>query len=146
MLWEQLFKVAPCWLVQDSARTLSFSFCQPAHNLNKTKGTLVQEPGYRITTFWSIGSYSTFKWMGLPFWKGIEGFGVFLWLFVNVHFEKCFGPWIIQFDGSINLVIEGSPSKQDWTCCSFLHCWSNFLTYTKDLRNANQCWTVLRIA
>ena len=32
-LWEQIFKVSPCWLVRDSAGTLSFSFCQTAHDL-----------------------------------------------------------------------------------------------------------------
>ena len=40
MLLEQHFKVAPCGLVQDSADTLSFSFCQTAHYLNKAKGKL----------------------------------------------------------------------------------------------------------
>ena len=35
MLLEQLFKVAPCWLVRDLAGTLSFSFCQTAHDLKK---------------------------------------------------------------------------------------------------------------
>ena len=32
MIWMQLFKVAPCWLVQCSAVTLWSSFYQTAHN------------------------------------------------------------------------------------------------------------------
>ena len=33
ILLEQLFTVAPSWLVQGLARTLSFSFCKMAHDL-----------------------------------------------------------------------------------------------------------------
>ena len=33
MLLGQLFKVAPCGLVQDLAGTVSFSLCQTAHDL-----------------------------------------------------------------------------------------------------------------
>ena len=33
MLLEQLFKVAPCGLDRDSAGTLSFSYCQTAHDM-----------------------------------------------------------------------------------------------------------------
>ena len=38
MLLEQLYKVATCRLVQDSARTLSYSFCQKAHNSKNLVG------------------------------------------------------------------------------------------------------------
>ena len=38
ILLEQLFKVAPCRLVQDSAGTLSFSFCQTANDLKNLAG------------------------------------------------------------------------------------------------------------
>ena len=38
MLLEQLFKVAPCGLVRDSAETLYFSFCQMAHDLKNLVG------------------------------------------------------------------------------------------------------------
>ena len=38
MLLEQLFKVAPCGLVQDSAGMLSFSICQTAHDFFKKAG------------------------------------------------------------------------------------------------------------
>ena len=38
MLLEQLFKVAPCRLVLDSAGTLSFSLCQTAQDLKNLAG------------------------------------------------------------------------------------------------------------
>ena len=38
MLWVQLFKVAPCWLIRDSTATLWISFCQTAHDLKVWAG------------------------------------------------------------------------------------------------------------